>query len=953
MNIPHSIQQESSLQDLSEEVEKSSNALIAKFGTFKGRLSFALHRTFGSMPDCAKRHIELNKQLRKAIFSNASEHESDLLKSLSRVLSEKDQVLQELSKKVDYAQFLSCIKDQGPFVDENRLFKISGIESNDSIKSSKIPKSRYQWYQNLALLLTIYKRTNSHEIKHLLSFFVYNYLAKAAPICPRDLSISNEQKNKLLQLFQLSLFEPGVSYNRESNHFDQYLRESISQQLAPLSGNILYFIDTKEIKNIFPLWYTSVDSPACKESAFTAWSEAISDKVHRHLSAHPKDYAAHFFDPPLLIDLTSLLEEAIVTSGDKDRNEAFEEKMNYIERLLEKAIDDTVIRFADNWEEAEALKLLVILNLTCICRCDVKSISILKELPLFHHPLFFSRGEKDNKLLKEKYVSSEKLARDLFSLKIQKSKAAMEDFLNGTGLRLGAVHGRQKIFDFISLEQFIDNLSGMPLEYSVHGENSTYFKDKLDLTETSVFIRLENFFFSDDQEDQKLISSRPYLEILGNSTIQMIKGLLTEIDPSVWLQLNEDPDYRALIQTALFKINIQLAKVEMHLSDFSKFSDCIELIHYEIAVLLTLFFPFAADDFPMIYKNRLLESIPEELHGFLKAGLTKSAMNTFAGLNVALRESIPDPAIALHEGSHFEIVQLIGKNREFSNILQDPSVKSVDLFLGEFNHNVRLIPAHDEYTPGDVIADVTALLNAKPETEYLTVAIDSTIDFINSSKAKEVLTHFSEAIREGKLNFVFFRSGQKFDMFGMDNYYGSPWYMINNGMNHWKSFDILLSEEAFKTDELSKQWFCLANKYAPKQQDFYRKALFENTKEILKHVPKVLLPGGNPLIKVCTVAEGMEPCFLDIKCYGEHSISLVDQLEKTLYKIFTKSNVKIHSRGGYGYINPNINLFIEGLDCSSEVKYSTMRLHPGINDQEIDLYIQFLQYISENLILKY
>lgn len=62
----------------------------------------------------------------------------------------------------------------------------------------------------------------------------------------------------------------------------------------------------------------------------------------------------------------------------------------------------------------------------------------------------------------------------------------------------------------------------------------------------------------------------------------------------------------------------------------------------------------------------------------------------------------------------------------------------------------------------------------------LTLALDSTIDFINSSKSAALFEEFKQEIETGKLNIICYRSGLKFDLFGMDNYCGAPFFMIHN-----------------------------------------------------------------------------------------------------------------------------------------------------------------------------
>ena len=192
---------------------------------------------------------------------------------------------------------------------------------------------------------------------------------------------------------------------------------------------------------------------------------------------------------------------------------------------------------------------------------------------------------------------------------------------------------------------------------------------------------------------------------------------------------------------------MHLASAELHRWDFSKFTDEIELIHYEIATLLYLLAPFKAADFQNILKTSVGATLPKELRKFVKAGITKSAMNTVAGLCVAVNKTTTHPVKAYHAGSHFEIVQLLHPDSSLESQVVPKNLKRVDMYLGEFHHNVKLLYNHDEYQPGDVIGEVEPWLQSMPEGQHLTVAIDSTIDFIQSPHAQKVLEHFSRPFR--------------------------------------------------------------------------------------------------------------------------------------------------------------------------------------------------------------
>lgn len=127
---------------------------------------------------------------------------------------------------------------------------------------------------------------------------------------------------------------------------------------------------------------------------------------------------------------------------------------------------------------------------------------------------------------------------------------------------------------------------------------------------------------------------------------------------------------------------------------------------------------------------------------------------------------------------------------------------------------------------GNVKEDIKRLLAEKPLTERLTVALDVTIDEVNSPHIQELLEEYCNDIKDGKLNFVFFESGQKFDMLGVDHFYGGVFWMVNNGGEQWRAFDKLKTSPAHETDPFTNQWFCLSNQCAAAQLDAYRTQIF-------------------------------------------------------------------------------------------------------------------------------
>lgn len=933
------------LCSLSAQLNQSSQEIAQLLTNPYNRLCNFVDKHFSSsLPIWVERHIHLLQQLQLAILNTPSSTAQSMPSEATQSLAAGRKILHLFLPDINYDLYLQCIQPTQQFIDKHGLL----ISTASAPADTSIPECKESWYQNLGLLHRIYAKCPDESLKKKIAFLVFNYLAKSAPICPEDMNIPIAAKEKLSEQFQRPLQNPGIGYNREGAMFNEYFREALNKKLAKASGQVFFLLDTKEIADLLPLGFAVLntpgkhtqDAPEVFDAISEAWISGFYQHLRKHTSRYPQNPLEYNIETPLLIDLTALLENRIQTGDEEQKNRDFEQCLRDIESLMEKALEIAIQKLVTDENLRRAFKIWTLANLTCICRCETLGVGVIKILPLFYDPKHMLYSSSEPALLGYRQNNPEQLARLLWDHKLSKSKADMDNFLNATGLRLGSIQGRMKTFEAISLEDFLRHHKGISVTYYPQGANSLYFSRRQDVLNTALFKRWEERFDSNNIKSQQLLSKHPYLKVLGHATLKLLKGLLQEISDAAWEQLHQDPVHRELIQNALVQIHHHLAAAERYRKEFAKFTDAIELIHYEIAQLLFIMAPFKRADFGPILRTSLGHSLPTCLHPYIQAGISKSAMNTMAGVCAAIQKTSKSAVKIYDENSHFEIVQFVAPSTPASDPSRPSKQAPVDLYLGEYHHNVKLLYTHDSYQLSDVTGQVETLLAASDSRHALTVTLDATIDFIQSKHIQEFLEHFSQQIQNGRLNVVIFRSGQKFDMLGMDDYYGSCFYMINNGQKHWQAFQELFTHEAYTCDDLSFQWFCLSYKYIRQDLDAYRQLIFENTRQILNQAPSVLLPGGNPNIKLAQVSSEMNPCFLDIKCYGNDAIKLLYGLEKRLFQLFTKRDVKIHARGGYGYFNPTVNLFLNGLDKRND--YATLRINPGIDPTEIELIVKFL-----------
>jgi hypothetical protein len=939
------------VHNLANQVDKSSVEVEEQLSSLKGKIALWLTGLKEDMPDWAMNYIDLYKQLEQAILKIKSSGDNipgDILKSYQQ----GQETLKKLAEKVNAQAYLHAITPKEPTVDKHGLL----------LGNLSLPTSLEEWHLNLGLLMNVYNSTKDASLKKKIEFLALNYLAKAAPVNIKELGLGKALTSRFDDLFQYGPMTEPMSYHREHSAFERILEKGVSSTFAQSSQGWFWLTDTTQFSDFLPLQFQVISSPKAltEQQRIEEWSKDLSTIALKHWECHAEDSYHNSFDPPILFDFTDLLAELITTHGEASKEQEFIQKKEEIEKCLEASIHRAVQQLKEKkpdifktLEDEAKFKVLMKFNMICICRCELKKdskepgVAVLKKLDFFEHPNHFALPDeifadkvKFLHLEKDKTTSSY-FARQLSADRDPWAKGILEAFINHTGLRIGAVSGREKIFNFFSLNdllQAIDDNYQMT-EYAVRGENAIYFPERDSILKTEIFKRFQ-------AQIRQHSEHHPEVAILGQATLQILLGLSKEISLDKWAELNANPDTRMILQQNLYRLMTHLTAAENHILDYTQFSQAIELIHSEIGTILALCEPFKKEDFEQVYKDRL-KIIPDSLRSHLKVGIAKSAMNAFAGINVAVNSLHAPPERVYGENAYFEEVAFVGDNRSLDKVFKDESLKSIDLYVGEFNHNVNIQLEHKNYSQGNIIQDIELLLQKKTETQHLTVAIDFTIDYVNSPQAKKLLEHFSKETTEGKLNFVFFASGQKFDMLGLDSYYGAPFWMVNNGAKTWEAFDALRSHEAYQTDPLTLQWFCLANKYAPQQLDLYKKQIFDNTREILDHIPEELKPDGSPdqQIRINTVDKQMLPAFIDIKILNDTPEKTSQKIQQLLYRKFGEQGLKIHSRGSFGFYHPNFNI-IASID---DKRPRNVRINPGLNPKENALILEFIKEIPKVL----
>ncbi len=436
-------------------------------------------------------------------------------------------------------------------------------------------------------------------------------------------------------------------------------------------------------------------------------------------------------------------------------------------------------------------------------------------------------------------------------------------------------------------------------------------------------------------------SSHPQKKLMVHGTLQALQGLFARLSNARWNEIVKCPTRSHVVQLGFNKIQEEL-KLLLEEKEETLFFDTashLEQIHASLSSFLEVFSPYCESDFASIYKERLTK-IPEPLKPLTSAGVHSSGMTSVAGIFKAVEKALGRPPHVLYgENTYFESIHMAQDVGQAVSVLEatEDDWNGVDLILAQFNPALKRIDLKPtEYHVEPIANVVTKALRGK---RPLTLAIDCTLDYIDSSRVGELLEQFQDEITTGLLNVVCFRSGLKFDLFGMDNYSGAPFYMIHNGGLHWSSFDRLLKDPVLQTDTLSLNWFCLAYECAAPYLELYRKQIFDNTRALLENVPKRLFDENSKYrIVFCNAAA--DAAFVDVKISGPyHEMKGAGLVGGSLYLKCMEAGHPIFYRPSLGFYHPNFTMLF------SE-ENTTIRLTLGLDPSQVPVLTRCFEIID-------
>ncbi len=487
------------------------------------------------------------------------------------------------------------------------------------------------------------------------------------------------------------------------------------------------------------------------------------------------------------------------------------------------------------------------------------------------------------------------------------------------------------ILEWVSLFGFTANA----VEVNRHGDSlvDAYTAEAVsDFSEKEAFIRFLNAFSWSPKGEHEALMGDGYLAVL--------KGLFQESSEQQWRAVMRSEAKQDIMRLCFSRIQKVLGKVA--LGDFPRFYDLtasLEQVHENLSSLLELLSPFKPKDFSAIYQA-VLDPLPVGLKA--RSAVHSSGMTSLAGILKAVENSVGGrPRILYGENLYFEGLEAIEKvahSVAMSNATEE-DWREADLLLSQSNPAwKRGEPSCPNlYREERIIDDVRRALQLR--SKPLSVALDCTIEWIDCAKGKKIIEAFDEEIASGKLNILCYRSGLKFDLFGMDNFCGAPFFMIHNEEGHWSAFEPLLTDPALQTDRLSFNWYCLAYRYGADHLERYRKQIFGNTRAILTSIPQRLFDPASRY-RVIPMEASATPCFIDIKVSGAlHELRASTAIGAGLYLQAMAAGHPVLYRRSIGFCHTNLGLLFNEDSSSS-------RLTVGLDPSQVEFYVDYFRQLD-------
>ncbi len=768
---------------------------------------------------------------------------------------------------------------------------------------AKIEEAYFNFFLNQAVSLDALKNPDlDTETKERLTLMALHGYTKAASI-----GVSYELSSDI----QVSPFLAAAGqYHRSTNSISEKTLKNFSKELN-LTEKELLVVSSDLFSESLSRSYDYKDI-----KSMDAFEEFIGDALQAPLTDSAN---------PFLINISNYM-----TSGPKTAAEIKEITKN-LEAAFIKRLEEHI---SAHPADAEKLKNLIL-------RLQVVAFS--KELgeTVLLIPQFLV--EK-----KDHYTDAVK---ELFSDKLKQKSSNNFDLLKETLIGSGFFPSIDASKELM-LRLYKQNVQALMKSENLPTAELPARPEKTGVTIPTLFASYEHFLehptVKKFSELAATTNDQPYLQILIKATVDLLKGL-GKIDLSRFFKEHKIGD---LLQIFYFQILNAMGSACLYKNNPTKLTNEIDLIHQVIQNILSLVRPYKEADFANSVSDRMTKGNPpvisEQTFGKPTVSVTSSGMHAFSSIlgGVEAQKGSKDLNICLLKDCYFESQDVLESLKTATVFTLDGDALTagvqtlqqahtpIDLFVCEFHHNIST--TRTSYSREDILGQIHAMHTNGLLANPCTIAIDSTINLEQSSDFRSLLEDpvIKQLILDGSLNIVLFRSAQKFDMLGMDNYSGGISISINKP-DSFMAFNARITDLKDQLTGLSYQGLTHLSRYGSQSVEEYQKAISRNLNYLYSRLPtnSIFRPGSTNPMQISEIKDE-NLVFLDIKFPGNPS--LIGAVAKKLFEFAKANKLNLTSRASFGFTTTNV-ITIEG----------TVRLTPGLESKaDLDKYAAFFQAIQ-------
>ena len=877
-----------------------------------------------SIPDPAAASAQTEKTgtSRKKSKSSEAQSKTGHLPATSKTklpksVSEQDSDSSATSAKTSasFADRLPPLKPGERYLDYGKLLKGKTAKAGSNEQFKAVHRD---FYLNQAMHLAMIDRVKDPALKEKLELGVMRGYAKAAKV---------GKENALALGMQTS---PFVHRN------DEYHRSSPGNTLiARLHGAYAEAMELDLNDQDFRL----VDSPLVMEVLnrhlpnpgldltidSTDKFKGLIDKLLT--DAKKGDYPIN----DLLIDCTGLF------PGDKEPKE-----IKDLARELEKVVLDKVSDFAKTNPDVDIKELQdkLLNKMHIVAVTEFKGQSVLLLPHFLDNPKVIQNNDHKQFISDEKFLGHKVFMADL------------RGYITGAGFVTSPDQARKAWLAVKDFHEIMDSANLFLAELATSGTTiPEVAKSCKDLVANPVFQTFRDLGKAKD--------APPYLQVMPEATMLLLEGLtkINRKDGGIDKVFKEN-GINDLLQVSYFRVVNAAREAILRKDDQIAFNNQIELMHNEIQMILSIVEPYHPGDLEKAVLDKLSKGrnavIPRgyrKPHVHLKASAMHAMASAIAGVErqkgtnqlnvVALKDCYYETAgskdygmldrsqahsLAVLDGDAFNAG---GIDKAFAGT----QVKTpIDLFVCEFHHNISV--SRTDYKPENITAQLKAMAQKGMLADPCTIMIDTTINLERADDVHKFLADpdIKNMVDDGKLNIVLVRSAQKFDMLGMDNYYGGISICINDPAK-FSEFNKRMDDPQDQLTDINYQGLAHMQAHGKNSIDKYRQGIMENTQRLYSMLPQnaVYQKGTHNLMQISRI-EDERVVFLDIKFPDLPKAA--QAFEDRLKQFALQEGLPLTTRASFGFANTNYT------SIGDEKK----RLNPGLEDpKQLERYAAFFE----------